>query len=498
MAGATSHSIDLGKIQKSVQANIPLSVTTYTLPHEMEEYMSEVLTAFLVETRQEHMKEYLVYCLGELITNAKKANTKRIYFKENHLDINNPSDYERGMQTFKEDTLSNIKYYLALQKQAGLYIKFIIQTNGEKLKLEVRNNSALTVFEYKRIHDKIARAQQYSSVDDAFNQILDDSEGAGLGLIIMVLMLRKIGLTEENYQVLSENGETINRIILPLDTRVSDHLEELFQELLPFIDALPKFPESITRINTMLSDPYTKLSDIAQQISNDVSLTADLLKLVNSAAFSLEKPCHSINDAVKLVGIRGIRNLLFSVGSLQNLQQTGNTDQKQLWDHSYRVAFYSYTLAKNFFSRNHEVIDDSYICGLLHDMGKVIFSEAHPQVLDNYEKNLKGKHIDSLLIETITSGRNHSGIGGKIAENWGFPQVITDTIRYHHTPNKAPASCSDIVSVVYMANMITHFQEGIIEFYQFDSVQLSKFRISNPHQLEAVANRLESLFKKDN
>ncbi len=486
------------KIQKAVQANIPLSVTTYTLPHEMEEYMGEVLTAFLVETRQEHMKEYLVYCLGELVTNAKKANTKRIYFKENRLDITNPADYERGMKSFKNDTLGNIKYYLSLQKQAGLYIKFIVQTNGDKLKLEVRNNSALTVFEYKRIHDKLARAQQYSSVDDAFNQILDDSEGAGLGLIIMILMLRKIGLTEENYQVLSENGETINRIILPLDTQVQDHLDVLFQELLPYIDALPKFPESITRINAMLSDPDSKLSDIALTISNDVSLTADLLKLVNSAAFSLATPCHSINDAVKLVGIRGVRNLLFSVGSMKNLENAGTLNQKELWDHSYRVAFYSYTLAKNFFNRNHEVIDDSYICGLLHDMGKVIFSEAHPQVIENYEKNMKGKHIDSLLMETISTGRNHSEIGGKIAEKWGFPQIITDTIRYHHNPNYAPESCTDIVSVVYMANMIAHFQEGLVEFYQFDQKQLAKFRISNQIQLESVANRLSSLFKKEN
>ncbi|MCQ2982016.1 MAG: HDOD domain-containing protein [Treponemataceae bacterium] len=496
MAEYTPHKIDITKIQKAVQANIPLSVTTYTLPHEMEEYMAEVLTAFLVETRQEHMKEYLVYCLGELVTNAKKANTKRIYFRESQLDITRQSDYERGMKKFKNDTLSNIKYYLGLQKQAGLYIKFIVQTTGDKLKLEVRNNSVLTVFEYKRIHDKIARAQQYSSVDDAFNQILDDSEGAGLGLIIMVLMLRKIGLTEENYQVLSENGETINRIILPLDTKVQDHLDDLFNEILPYIDALPKFPESITRINAMLSDPDSKLSDIALTISNDVSLTADLLKLVNSAAFSLEKPCHSINDAVKLVGIRGVRNLLFSVGTMQGLASS-NTDQKQLWDHSYRVAFYSYTLAKNFFGRNHEVVDDSYICGLLHDMGKVIFSEAHPQVIENYEKNMKGKHIDELLMETITSGRNHSAIGGKIAEKWGFPEIITDTIKYHHTPNEAPKACEDIVSVVYMANMIAHFQEGLVEFYQFDTKQMEKFRIKNQGQLESVSNRLNSLFKKE-
>ncbi|WP_242457250.1 hypothetical protein [Treponema zioleckii] len=69
----------------AIRAGIPLSITTYTLPHEMEMYMEDVLTAFLQEMEQPQMIEYLKYCLNELITNAKKANTKRIYFKEKKL-----------------------------------------------------------------------------------------------------------------------------------------------------------------------------------------------------------------------------------------------------------------------------------------------------------------------------------------------------------------------------------------------------------------------------
>jgi hypothetical protein len=204
---------DVAKIKMAIRTGIPLSITTYTLPHEMEIYMSEVLSIFLNELNQSHMVEYLNYCVNELITNAKKANTKRVYFKEKNLDIMNPADYEQGMKTFKEDTLNNIHYYLQLQKEANLYVKFILQVRNNKIKVEIRNNSELTVFEYKRIHDKLSRAQQYSSVDETLNQIIDDTEGAGLGLIIMILMLEKIGLTEENFQSLCENGETITRII---------------------------------------------------------------------------------------------------------------------------------------------------------------------------------------------------------------------------------------------------------------------------------------------
>ena len=87
MAQASKVAIDVNKIKMAIQAGIPLSITTYTLPHEMEIYMKDVLTAFLNELNQEQMVEYLNYCLEELINNAKKANTKRVYFEDKHLDI---------------------------------------------------------------------------------------------------------------------------------------------------------------------------------------------------------------------------------------------------------------------------------------------------------------------------------------------------------------------------------------------------------------------------
>ena len=86
-------SLDNSKIKMAIRAGIPLSITTYTLPREMADYMEQVLTSFLSELGQEHMGSYLRYCLNELVTNAKKANTKRIYFKEKNLNLFDDSDY---------------------------------------------------------------------------------------------------------------------------------------------------------------------------------------------------------------------------------------------------------------------------------------------------------------------------------------------------------------------------------------------------------------------
>ena len=490
-------SLDNSKIKMAIRAGIPLSITTYTLPREMAEYMEEVLAAFLGELGQEHMESYLRYCLNELVTNAKKANTKRIYFKEKNLDINNDSDYEFGMKDFKDETLGNIRHYLALQKLTGLYVKLILQTRNNRIKIEVRNNSILTFREYKRMHDKLSRAQQYTSVDQAMSQVIDQSEGAGLGIVIMILMLEKIGLTEENFQILCENGETITRIILPINEKTQRELNTASHEFIKLIDDLPQFPESINRIRKILNNPNSRMSEIASAISSDVSLTTDLLRLVNSVTFALASPCISIADAVKLVGIHGIKNMIISVSSVNQLKGIGGEAQKLLWTHANRVAFYSYNLARNFCAAERDIIDDSYICGLLHDMGKLVFATARPDFVMNASEICRQRNLSPEVFEKLLAGVNHSEIGALIAEKWNFPEIIISVIRHHHEPDMAPPAAKRLTSLVYLADMLTHYQTHEVDYYQFDVDVLKMFGIGNETQLAKISAKLEAAFKVD-
>ena len=180
--------VDVSKVRSAIQSGIPLVLTTYTFPREVEEYVRDIVKVFLTELNQTQMIDSLLYCVTELANNAKKANTKRVYFEEKGLDLTKPDDYAKGMENFKSETMENLPHYLELQKNKGLYIKIILQAKNNKIKLELRNKSELSVYEYKRIHDKITRAQQYNSVEEGMAALLDDTEGAGLGLVMMILM----------------------------------------------------------------------------------------------------------------------------------------------------------------------------------------------------------------------------------------------------------------------------------------------------------------------
>lgn len=486
--------IDSEKIKTAIRTGIPISIKTYTLPHDMEVYMGEILSLFLTELNQPHMIQYLTYSLNELVVNAKKANTKRIYFQEKNLDIFNLDDYNIGMKTFKNDTLNNIKYYLQKQKDAGLYVKLILQIQNNTIKIEVKNNSKITPFELERINQKLAQAKQFDSIQDALTTVLDDSEGAGLGLVILILMLEKIGMSKENFQTITNDSETITRITLPLSEETQKEIDTISEEFSNAIQDLPQFPQNIEKLNKLLDSDDSKISDIANQISNDVALTGELLKTVNSAAFALQTPCSSISDAVKMIGTRGIKNMLYSIGSL-NIFAAQTKKNEDLWKHSYQVAFYSYNLAKNFCKSDNSVVEDSFVCGLLHNMGKVIFETNCPEYIDNVKKICKDKITSLDLFEKIISGVNHGEIGAKIAEKWNFPESIINVIRFHHSPGNAPEAAKTLTTIIYIADLMVHYHNSDIQYSQIDKNILKQFNITCESQFQQIAEKLKNVFE---
>jgi putative nucleotidyltransferase with HDIG domain len=459
-------------------------------------YIEQVIAVFLKQVDQEKLKDYIVYCVQELAVNAKKANTKRVYFIERGLDLANPDDYKEGMASFKENTLSNIAHYLQLQKEKGLYIKLILQIKNNIINVEVRNNVAVTKTELIRIHDKLARSRQYSNLEDALSQVLDNSEGAGLGLVILVLMLKKMGLDEDCFDITGTDKETIAKIIIPLDQARLESLSILSSTIVDNVNSLPQFPENILLVQKLINDPSSEMTDIARQISMDPALTADLLKIVNSAQYMLAKKVDSISDAVKMVGIRGIKNLLYSYGT-QKILGDETADKKVLWEHSYKTAFYAFNLIKNF-RKDRNLLDDVYVGGILHDMGKIVFSNIHPDLLNNIKNFCTEKNLPASTFEDLAAGMNHAEIGALIAEKWNFPEALVAAIRFHHDPAAAPAAYKDLVDTVYLANMFCELEAGNVTFDQFDPTVLANFGISSKKQIEGLLERFSSGFKKEN
>jgi putative nucleotidyltransferase with HDIG domain len=431
----------------------------------------------------------------ELAVNAKRANTKRVFFYEHGLDINDPADYKLGMENFKKETSNNSAHYLQTQKEKGLYIKITLQLKRNTIYIDVRNNVIATRAEQMKIHDRLARSRQFGSMEEAMSQLLNDSEGSGLGLVILAIMLKKIGLNEECLDIKTTDKETIAGISIPLDKTVEENLSALSRAIVDNVNSLPQFPENILHIQKIIADPKSGMPIIARQISTDPALTADLLRIVNSAQYMLVKKVDNISEAVKVIGINGVKNLLFSYGT-QKVLGDDTVDKKRLWNHSYKTAFYAHTLYKSF-KKNRELLDDVYAGGILHDMGKIIFYDVHPDLLDKIKDFTFERNIQSSIFENLSTGMNHAEIGAMITEKWNFPERLVMIIRYHHDPCSVSPEHRDMVDAVYLANMLCEYDDGYVSFEQFETSPLENYGIKSKNQADALLDRLSSGFMKE-
>lgn len=207
---------EISYIKKAVKDRQPIDFFCYTLTPDQKIRFQKILAIFLEECNQMYLYNYLTYCLFELLDNGSKANAKRIFFQEHNLDINNEDDYKNGMKTFKETLLENTLHYQEKLKAGELRVHLLLTAN-DVISVTVSNNTKITDSEYARIQDKINKTKIYNSIAEAVSDI-DQTEGSGLGIITVLVMLKKLGLDANNLKFDTTENETVATIEIPKDT----------------------------------------------------------------------------------------------------------------------------------------------------------------------------------------------------------------------------------------------------------------------------------------
>ena len=488
--------IDRRKIQTSVGLQLPIEMTSYTLPRNTEVYIRNIMEMFLEECHQDHLKEYLNFCLSELLTNAKKANTKRVYFQEKGLDINNPEDYEKGMENFKMDTLTNIDHYLELQKKAGLYIKLSLRIQADKIYIEIKNNSKLTVFEKERIQQKLDSVQQYKEMDEVFTNVLDQSEGAGLGIIIIILMLQKVGLSKENYQVISEEDETITRIILPCNKTVYSAVEMLTYEFVNFDDTIPILKEHFDQANKIVNvEGPVDRDALYKLVRTDLSLTL----LPFKEALEKDKTCFDIRKAIAMLSDYDLK-FIYSESNPRNRLMEDPGFLRQILNHSKRVAYFTYTLYKNCKAQDTIGRDENYMyhLGLFNSLGAVLLAGASKGQKD-YITELSSQYPEyGEKILDIFLNRNASTYLSMVAaKRFGFDRgVYYDVVGWNGLA-RVPDIDKNRVALLHLAEMVDFYSRGMADFYQIDKIALKLFDIIDENQFKTLSDKLIEGYKAE-
>jgi putative nucleotidyltransferase with HDIG domain len=230
------------------------------------------------------------------------------------------------------------------------------------------------------------------------------------------------------------------------------------QDLDQYIDRvkhLPPAPRILPELLALLREENVDSSRIVSLVSLDPSLTAHVLQLCNSAFFATASPADDLQEAVMRLGFKEVYRLVAAVTGSRALApaQTGyGINQGELWRHSVTSALAAQLIAQRLGEDENLV----FTATLLHDLGKIVLSEAlenaYSKILEETEKNQQS------LLETEKKilGCDHAEVGGRLLERWKFPDAIVGAVWYHHAPRSADPN-HRLASFVYLGNMIAHF-----------------------------------------
>ncbi len=222
--------VDKNSIDYAIERKKVLTVTLYSYLGGEREYIDTVLNRYLGEVGLNALMNNISYCIHEVAGNAHKANLKRLYFDLKQLDIKKPQDYKLGMETFKREALQHPEKYARKHKDNGYYIKFHFQIEEPYFMVVIRNNVCLTKQEEERINKKIEISRNAQNLADVYAVSEDYTEGAGLGIVMLHVILRNLGFDGKPFRIYTKGGETIAFLSLNINHVVN--LEKNYAQLM--------------------------------------------------------------------------------------------------------------------------------------------------------------------------------------------------------------------------------------------------------------------------
>ncbi len=236
--------------------------------------------------------------------------------------------------------------------------------------------------------------------------------------------------------------------------------DEQIRQLQDYIDQMPSLSTTVTKVMEVCNQPNTSPNDLNRVISLDPVLTGQVLKLINSAYYSLTNQVASLTRAIIMLGLNTVKNLALSTAVLGSLSKEKSQclDMTRFWNHSLCVGVTAKALAvqQKIPLDAHE---EYFVAGLLHDLGKIPLSNCFS---DGYKQALELSWIQKCSLqraEQMIFGFDHCFVGKLIAAKWKLNSLITDTLVCHHYEPDSFAKCSNMVKIVALANVYANIFE---------------------------------------
>ena len=272
------------------------------------------------------------------------------------------------------------------------------------------------------------------------------------------------------------------------------------------IKKMPLFSNSAMRLLEVTNDPKHDLQDVVKVLEADNVLTAQVLKAVNSAAFALVEPVHSISRAASFLGDKTIVGLAIghSQGQVYQRELDGyESPAGALWEHSLRAAIAARELAA--YTNGVVSPEVAYTAGILHDIGKSVISEfLGGNAKSMLEFTDASQEHDFLGAERDAIGIDHCAAGAELATHWRLPKEFREVCAHHHAPGAAEIHMRPLVYVVHLGDAVAmmggsatgadgmqyRLDDGYAEFVKMDGDTLSTIMLKVLLEFEKTKSML--------
>jgi putative nucleotidyltransferase with HDIG domain len=228
-------------------------------------------------------------------------------------------------------------------------------------------------------------------------------------------------------------------------------------------------PDVCIKIFELMEDDAASAPALGEIISRDTSLTARLLRIVNSPFYGFNRRIDTVSRAVTVIGTSELYNLVVAVTAVTSFSRIPNfiVNIDTFWRHGICVGIIARALAKRCKILHPERL---FVAGMLHDVGSLLFFQHAPELTRELLVSSQGNESQLARGEMQALGFNHAQLGAMLLDTWQLPQELTDAIRWHHEPASARSSRLE-TAVLHIADAVAnHCESGA--FYTTPSAQL--------------------------
>jgi len=229
-------------------------------------------------------------------------------------------------------------------------------------------------------------------------------------------------------------------------------------EILKFLGEkgdLPPLPEILLKLQNLIDDPDSDLEAIAELIETEPVLSGRLIKLANSVLFGGgREEAGDLSHAVMRLGVKMILDLAYTLQLPKMFNKLKSFDQFQFWRHSLAVACLVQVLSKKAGLTEQEQAE-SYVCGLMHDLGVVVFDYLIPDEYSDFVQSIDSEEVPLEILEREKFGIDHSELGGRfIRKYWALSSSVIKSVKNHHQPLSLNGAGPTLFQLVDIANQV--------------------------------------------